>query len=125
MSQKLVSSFGYSEDSFKLTLQADDLLLDIDKAISLGLVINELVTNALKHAFDGIDSPRLDIRLAHHGDHYELEVTDNGTGLPKDFDLKTTNSFGLKLIRLLTEELNGTLEVSNGSGSKWLLRFPT
>ncbi|PSQ99695.1 MAG: response regulator [Bacteroidetes bacterium QS_9_68_14] len=92
--------------------------LPVGRAIPLGLVANELVANAFEHAFssNGTDAPALDLRFWTDGPTATLVVEDNGTGLPDDLttdDLGSTGSMGLKLVRALTGQLNGTLEVTD------------
>ena len=124
LTHKLTMSFGYSERDLQLDLDTENLILDIERATPLGLIINELVTNSLKHAFEDVEHPRLSISLQKQATEICLSVSDNGIGLPADLDVKKSNSFGLKLINLLTEELNGHLEMTNENGSHWKIVFP-
>ncbi len=95
----------------------EEVQLDINVAIPCGLILNELVTNALKHAFGGMDSGTIGIFLtAGAGGVLELVVSDNGRGLPQGFDMDSVETLGLILVKLLSEQIGGTLEIESGSG---------
>ena len=97
----------------------------LERAIPCGLAVNELVTNAFKHAFPNQRRGAITIALAAADDgDILLVVADDGIGLPADFDLKTTKSLGLRLVPLLVDQLNGVLAVERGIGSRFALRFP-
>ena len=96
----------------------------VDLAIPLGLVINELVSNCLKHAFNGRDSGTVNIELQNYGIYeYSLVVCDDGVGLPPGFDIDSTSSLGLKLVRILAEQIGGELTVANRNGSYFQINF--
>lgn len=97
---------------------------DIDTAIPLGLIINELVTNAFKYGFSSDLGKRLSISLAKEEEGlYTLTVEDNGKGLPADLDLAKTRSLGLRLVRRLTKQLHGKVFQSNENGCIFTIRF--
>jgi two-component sensor histidine kinase len=127
LAQLLISS--YREDSTHITLRrilpAAPLFLDLDRAIPCGLVINELVTNAFKHAFPGGRSGEVRIELLAAKDEIELIVADDGAGMPEDFDLANVKSLGLQLVPLLAEQLGGRFTVTNGVAPRFSLRFPS
>ncbi len=101
--------------NLRLDLDLCDVKLDINLSISLGLILNELITNALKHAFPNNKPGRLGITLREENGQIHLCITDNGVGLPENFDIKKTNSLGLELVDSLVEQHRGTLEIkSNG-----------
>jgi two-component sensor histidine kinase/tetratricopeptide (TPR) repeat protein len=106
----------------KREVVADDIELDIDTAIPIGLILSELITNAYKYAFtngEGI----IVITLKQTGHDYILEVQDNGPGLPKDFDLSTASSIGLRLVRRLSRQLYGTSDYEYKNGSRFIITF--
>jgi two-component sensor histidine kinase len=97
----------------------------VDTAIHCGLIINELVSNSLKHAFPGDQSGeiRISLRSAEENE-FELVVTDNGTGLPKDMDFRNTETFGLQMVNLLVEgKLCGSLKLNHENGTEFQIRF--
>lgn len=106
-------------------LEIDDLLLSIDTIIPVGLVINELMTNSLKHAFPGDRKGRIKIRARLTGNgEIEIAYSDNGTGFPKGFDFRRTESMGLKLVQnLISGQLLGRVDLRTGEESEFMIRF--
>jgi two-component sensor histidine kinase len=119
----------YLKDSFVLRQKVSFILdiekigLDVSKAVPLGLILNEVITNAFKYAFPHSSEDRVCIRLLSIGDLISLEVKDNGRGLPKDFDLTTGSSFGMILMRGMAEDLQGIFEVDGTDGTSISIRF--
>ncbi len=123
--KQLYAVFNSQTDT-RITVLADGILLSMDQAIACGLIINELVTNALKYAFPKATGGKIHIsaRLAEDA-HAELEVCDNGVGLPSGFDLSRVSSLGLQLVRGLVEhQLAGTCEVHVNGGTTFAIRWP-
>jgi len=113
--------------NFQMSIQ--DIPIPIDLAVPGGLILNELVSNVLKHAFPDKKvpaSPEVRIRLEMDENGWILmEVSDNGKGMPVDFDWKNTDSLGLKLVRILTEnQLRGILDITGETGTRIEVRFP-
>src|SRR5262249_15763353 len=107
-------------------VRIDDVLLDADTAVPCSLIINELVSNALKHAFPSGRTGEIRIDLHAGPDNpFILKVSDNGIGFPKDFDFRKVESLGLQLVVHLTEQLKGTLEREEnpGGGTAFKVRF--
>ncbi len=103
-----------SDKEVKIEIDCEDIILDIDTAIPLGLIINELFTNAYKHAFRNIELPILSISIKKMDKgEYLLKMTDNGQGLPVDLDWSKTKSLGLRLIRNLVKQLIGKIDYEN------------
>jgi len=122
--ENLLNSYaGMGAPTVKLVHNLDNLLLDIDVAIPLGLIVNELVTNAFKHGLNQ-DKPVLEVSLHKTNDkHIELMVADNGMGNTASSGVQNPSSFGLKLIRILTKQLNAEMVLQPGLGTKYILRF--
>ena len=96
---------------------------DIDTAIPLGLIINELVTNSVKYAFpDGTGTISVSIK-AGDGESV-LVVADDGVGLPEDVELENTDTLGLSLVSILTAQLDGTLTIRRDNGTEFRISFP-
>jgi PAS domain S-box-containing protein len=110
----------------RLELAVDDLPVAVDLAIPCALLVNELITNALKHAFVGRERAGGNVRVALSRDGHELclDVSDDGVGLPANFSFETATSMGSQLITTLTAQIGGTLAVSNEPGTMIHLRFP-
>jgi PAS domain S-box-containing protein len=96
-----------------LEMDVDEVMLDLDTAIPCGLIINELVSNALKHAFSAGRAGKVCVSLHSHGDQLALTVSDDGVGLPDDLDYRSARSMGLQLVNTLVEQLEGTLGVES------------
>jgi len=106
----LFRSHGASTEAIQLKIQAEDVLLGVDSAIPCALIINELVSNSLQHAFPDGSQGEIRIVLRSEQDQSLLIVSDNGVGLPEDLDLRTTETLGLELVRTLVDQLKGTIE---------------
>jgi len=103
---------------------ADAIDLDIDTAVPLGLIINELATNAYKYAFAHMKDGLLSINLQRNGDYrYRLIIKDNGPGIPENINIFETESLGLKLVSILSRQLQGNLEVKSDKGAVFCLDF--
>lgn len=109
-----------------LDIKAEKVQLGIDKAIPLGLIMNELLTNAIKYAFPKRlrRKGKIVISLAQKDDIIELIFSDNGVGMPEGFDIHKTGTLGMKLISLLTNQLDGEVQVYRGEGTKITVSFP-
>jgi len=121
----LFQSYGVSEGRVALNINAENVSLGIDSAIPCGLVINELVSNSLKHAFPDDKKGEINIILRlKDGNMIELMVGDNGIGIPKDMDIRKTHSLGLYLVTLLVEnQLNGEITLNRERGTEFLIKF--
>lgn len=109
--------------TIQLDLNVEELNLDISKAIPCGLILNELITNSLKHAFNETPSGNLQIRFYREDDELILLVKDDGVGLPEDFDLEQVDSLGLHIVKLLSEQVEGEIAISGRSGTEITIRF--
>ena len=110
----------------KLHFDLDDIILPIDKAMPCGLLLNELVSNALKHAFLKNRKGNLRIIMSSLEDkNCELIVKDDGVGLPENFDLEKSKTFGLKLINIMTKQIDGTIEIISDKGTEFRIRMNT
>ena len=102
-----------------------EISLDVDISLSLGLIINELVTNSLKHGFlnVNIEEPSIKIILREEGENLILQVSDNGKGISSDINFRDTESLGLQLVNTLADELEGKLTLEKEQGTKFILIF--
>lgn len=102
-----------------LTLDVGEVYFNIDTAVPLGLIINELVSNSLKYAFSDKDEGEIHISLKKTEDSgiYHLKVRDNGNGFPSNVDINNTNSLGLKLVNTLVNQLDGEMEMVQDNGT--------
>lgn len=115
----------YGKD-IQINLNTDKVLeskVPIERAIPCGLIINEIVTNSMKHAFPdtNIGSPTININLELDKKRTRMTISDNGKGLPKDFDINNTDSLGLDLVCSLVDQLEGNVEVLSKDGTTFVL----
>ena len=120
---ELMQTLNVSGVPLKMTKRIEEVNLDIDRLIPLGLVANEVITNAMKYAFVNRDSGRLDIDFRRNDNDIELIIADDGPGLGRELST-TSHSFGSLLIRTFAEQLEGTVEVDDTEGTRVALRFP-
>ena len=115
----IVISYGAG---VRTVIEVDDIKPDIDTAIPLGLMINELVTNSVKYAFpDGTGTIAVSIKV--EDGRAVLVVADDGVGLPEDIDPEGTDTLGLMLVRILTQQLDGTLNIRRDHGTEFRIGF--
>ncbi|MBL4668756.1 MAG: tetratricopeptide repeat protein [Flavobacteriales bacterium] len=110
----LLDSFGMDKSNIKLNLDFSKIKLDVDTAIPVGLIINELVINSLKYAYENIESPSLKVNLIETDKELILEIADNGNG--KMTELNNSKSFGMKLVKSLARQVGGNIIFNDDSG---------
>jgi two-component sensor histidine kinase len=121
----LFISYNISEEVIVLKTDiADNMKLSINQAISCGLILNELVSNALKYAFPDGRKGKIFIGLSLKNNGFELIFADNGIGIPKDIDIKNANTLGLSLVNALINQLKGNIEIKRQNGTKFIITFP-
>jgi two-component sensor histidine kinase len=124
LSTYLIHTYGFSPEKIILNLNSDDINLDVDKAIPIGLILNELISNALKYAFASQPNPQLNINLKKiNQNELMVEVSDNGMGISRDAT-QEPHSFGLKMVNTLITELKGKLTVTATKGTAYVLQIP-
>jgi PAS domain S-box-containing protein len=127
----LFDSYNINLGQIKLTIQVDPVHLDIGTAIPCGLIINELVSNALKYAFPGDRSGEVQVLFRQseplqdtaHSPTFTLTVRDDGIGLPHDFNPKQSKTLGMTLVQGLVQQLEGTFEINNQHGTEFRFTF--
>ena len=110
----LHSTYGSSGDGVLTKVTAEGVVLSADLAIPCGLIVNELATNAFKHAFPG-GRGTIDVSLQRRGDGLTLRVADDGVGLPERFELTSLTSLGLQLVQTLSEQVGGAVGIERGA----------
>jgi two-component sensor histidine kinase len=126
--RSLLSYLWHTHGAFaadvRMTLDLGSVSLLVDTAVTCGLILNELAVNALQHAFQGRSDGEVKVSLHCGADRrIRLCVTDNGVGLPVGFDWRQTQSLGLRLVQMLSRQLDATAEVSSGDGTKFEIIF--
>ena len=126
LSKHLTQSYGLAAQGLAIESRAPTALaLEPDHAVPCGLIVNELVSNAVKHAFPNGRQGKLRVELAvAAAEQILLRVADNGIGLPESLQPAATGSMGLTLVNALTRQLGGTLEIRRGHGTEFAIRFP-
>jgi len=124
LASHLFQSYNAAHQGIKLRVEVQDLGFSIDTAIPCGLIINELITNALNHAFPA--GRKGEIRICLHcsaDDEWELVVADDGEGLPKDIHVRNKESLGLSIVQSLAKQLQGEMELNVLNGAEFRIRF--
>ncbi|WP_440953214.1 PAS domain S-box protein [Methanococcoides sp. FTZ1] len=122
LSAELVSSYSVDKD-IELELNVEDIFLSMDTAIPLGIIINELITNSLKHAFKG-SSGKISIDLQRNDENkFILIVSDNGVGFPEELDHRKSTSLGLQLLNTLVDQIGGTIAMERSHGTSFTIIF--
>ena len=120
----LLRSYGPKAARIKLEPHLEEISIDLDQAVSCGLIINELVSNALKHAFPEGRSGRIIVELhTLPQEQFVLKVADDGVGMPPQLDIRQTGTLGHQLVFMLVEKLHGTLEVTRDHGTAFCITF--
>jgi len=119
----LLSIYKPEGAELKLDLEVKKVYLDINKAIPCGLIINELVSNALKHAFPRERGGRIGVRMSEKEGLFTLVVEDSGVGMPKDLDFRKTGSLGLQIVHDLVQQLEGTVRLDQDKGTSFTITW--
>jgi two-component system, sensor histidine kinase PdtaS len=123
LTRDIFNTYSNSRGRVQLQLDVQDAMVDVNSAVPLGLIINELVTNSLKYAFSDDKEGIIKISFHEDGDDYVLEVADNGIGIPDDFDIKKSDSLGMLLVNNLTSQIHGELEFKRDHGTIFTIKF--
>lgn len=142
----LFGAYSVGDRNISLKLDVDNVFLGMDTAVPLGIIINELVSNSLKHAFSEGENGDICVRLKKEenegtgkepeksssgkekrkevpGNYFSLVVRDNGKGFPEDIDFRETDSLGLQLVVTLVDQIDGSIELVSGRGTEFRIRF--
>ena len=124
LSQSLARVYGVDPGRIVVQSQVEGVVLPLDTAIPCGLILSELLSNCLKHAFPGGAVGDVTVTLTHAAGHLTLRVRDSGCGFPEHLDFRHTESLGLQLVCLLTEQLEGTIALERDGGTTVTVTFP-
>ena len=120
----LFQAYGVNEGNIRLTIDAKNIYIGIDSAIPCGLLINELISNSLKHAFPSNQKGKINIKMEPIEDNkYVLVISDNGIGFPDNIDYRNTKSLGMQLVITLTEQIDGKIELIKDNGTTFKITF--
>ncbi|MEL7671650.1 MAG: histidine kinase dimerization/phosphoacceptor domain -containing protein [Methanobacterium sp.] len=119
---ELFNSYRASQ-GIELNMDISNIDLDINTAVPLALIVNEIVTNSLKYAFPDKKTGNVSVRFAKNADEMQLIVEDNGIGFPCDLDFRNTNSLGMQLVTSLTDQIKGSIKLERDEGTKFIIDF--
>jgi len=121
----LIQSYSLHPERIVLSFHVAEVRLPIDAAVPCGLIVNELTSNALKHAFPDGRSGEISVDFEHdQGTHAILSVTDDGIGIPEDFDFDSSSTLGVQLVHVLAGQLCGSVTVQRAGPTRFVVRFP-
>lgn len=120
---ELFHTYTIDPSQITLNLNIENIMVDIDIAVPLGLIVNELVTNSMRHAFPGNKCGKINIEFYHSDNKFTLIVSDNGIGFPEDLNFENTDSLGLQLVNSLTNQIHGTIKLEDGRGTEFKIIF--
>jgi len=141
LAKNLFKTYSLSSKNISLSMDLEeDTFLDMDTAVPLGIIVNELVSNSLKHAFTEKHEGEIRIQLCREETNktnkeanktnkeknmslFSLKISDDGKGLPEDLELECTESLGLQLVNILVDQLDGRLELKRAQGTEFTIRF--
>ncbi len=135
LADNLFLTYRFGNGSIGLNTDIEeDIFFDMDTAVPLGIIINELVSNSLKHAFTDRDKGKIHIKLHRekNGEYknegcnpaYVLTISDNGVGIPENLDIENLDSLGMQLVASLVDQLDGELELKRDNGTEFTIKFP-
>ncbi len=113
--ETLRQTLTMSEEQVQVNLDADKVHLDIHQAVPLGILLNEILTNAFKYAFPDGEEGEINIDINREGNHVSIQVQDNGVGLPEDLDMENSESLGIRLMHELTDQLEASFNIDSGN----------
>ena len=120
----LAKAYHIDRNSVEVSVDFKELLLDVEKAVPLTLAANELVSNAFQHGFPGSSRGAVHVGFKQEGGDAVLSVSDNGVGLPAGLDLENPQTQGLKVAKILVEQLHGKIVIAEGLETEIQIRFP-
>jgi PAS domain S-box-containing protein len=125
LSKNIIQSYVFSSEKIELLLNLEKISLNLDASIPAGLIVNELITNAIKHAFPGDRKGFICLNLKSENNIIYLEVKDNGDGIPEGLDFNNTNTLGLQLVNTLIDQLGAEIKFNSqkGKGTEVLIKF--
>ncbi len=108
----------------KVEKKIEDFFLSVQKILPMGIIINELITNIMKYAFVDTNNAVINVSAFLNNKNVILILKDNGIGLPESIDFNTSTGFGMQLVSMLTEQIDGTIKIERVGGTKFILEFP-
>ena len=124
LAHHLLASYGINSQAIQLEMDLKDVRLGVDTAVPCGLLITELISNSLTHAFPSRRKGKVQVRLhPTENNRFELTISDNGIGFPREVDFHSARSIGLQLVNKLAEQLQATIEIRTSDGTDFKMTF--
>ena len=123
LAENLVNTYELSETKISLECKIEEVFLTLNVSIPCGLIINELISNALKYACEGREKGKIDLSINKKGNNVCLIVEDDGVGIPQSLNIEQTDSLGLQLVTTLVEQIEGKMQLDCSKGSKFTILF--
>lgn len=124
--KNLISNLFYSygsKSNITQIINVEQIYLNIETSVPLGLIITELVSNSLKYAFPEDKSGKISVKLINKDGEFELTIEDNGIGIPEEISFNTESTLGLRLVNTLVNQLDGTIELNRTNGTQFTITF--
>ncbi|MDP8227250.1 MAG: ATP-binding protein, partial [Candidatus Celaenobacter polaris] len=125
--ESLAEQLKYNYDihhKVKISYSLDELTISIEILDRLGLVLNEIITNAIKYAFEGREVGNIHIELKETEKHVVIKISDDGIGMPENIDINDPETLGLSIVDMITQQLQGTLSLDRKNGTSFTLEIP-
>lgn len=123
LSNNLLFSYQVNANKIKLLFEVEPVSLSLDTGISCGLIVNELISNALKYAFKDQENGQIKLTLSKEKNGHLFILEDNGSGIPDNVNYKKTNSLGFQLVLGLVDQIDGTIQLKKDKGTKFIIKF--
>jgi len=123
LATELFHTYEVDPGFIKLEINVENILLDINTAIPLGLIVNELISNSLKHAFPEGNKGKINVDFHYQDNHYVFAVKDNGIGFSEDINFQNTDSLGSQIVNSLTDQIDGEIELDRTNGTEFKITF--
>jgi len=123
LTKELLTSHIEDPGRVKLTVNVEDVRMELETAIPLGLLINEIVANSVNHAFPNEQKGKIIVELERDGNAFILKMSDDGIGIPEDIDFKKAETLGFQLINSLVNQLDGQIEMHTNNGTRYTVKF--
>jgi two-component sensor histidine kinase len=124
ITESLRTIYADKTGKVRINVQSDDVYLTVDKAVPCAIIINELVTNSIKHAFKKNDSGDINISMNRKNGFYSMKIADNGSGLASGFKIQNNRSLGMTLVDSLADQLDADVNIDSIKGTSFDFRFP-
>ena len=123
LAEEIVGSFP-ANARIELDTRVDDFILNVKILTPLGIIVNELITNIMKYAFKGRESGEIFLSAVLENRKVQLVISDNGVGIPESVDFGASTGFGLDLVKMLVDQIDGRIVIERGRGTRFVLEFP-